>query len=151
MRFHILKGGSLSWKLEQSLESPYEAPFSPHEEVFATSSKPQVQVDDVIERIEKLRLDENSKPSQSTKQYGPSQKFTQKWLIKTLESVHLDEIGKTRTRLSSKQDGGNVDNSNSGDVEDMDASYDCELNLCTNHELSSFKEDTSHDEWKESM
>jgi hypothetical protein len=50
--------------------------------------------------------------------------------------------------LSSKQDGGNVDNSNSGDVEDMDVSYDCELNLSTNLESTSFKEATSHDEWE---
>jgi transposase InsO family protein/adenylate kinase family enzyme len=51
--------------LGQSLESPFEAPSSPHEEVPATSSEPEVQLDDVIERIEKLRLDENSTPSQS--------------------------------------------------------------------------------------
>jgi len=53
--------------------------------------------------------------------------------------------------MSSKQDGGNVDNSNSGDVDDMDVSYDCELNLSTNHEPTSFKEATSHDECKEGM
>jgi hypothetical protein len=53
--------------------------------------------------------------------------------------------------LSSKQDGGNVDNSNSGDVEDMDVSYDCELNLSTNLEPTSFKEVASHDKWKEAM
>jgi hypothetical protein len=53
--------------------------------------------------------------------------------------------------LSSKQDGGNVDNSNLGDVDDMDVSYDCELNLSTNLEMTSFKEATSRDEWKESM
>jgi hypothetical protein len=51
--------------------------------------------------------------------------------------------------LSSKQDGGNVDNSNSSDVDDMDVSYDCELNLYTNLEPNSFKEVYSHDEWKE--
>ena len=107
-------------------------------------------MDDVIERrIGKLRLDENSAPSQSTEQLRPSQKGPPKWLTKTLESVHLDEVRKKATRLSSKQDGGNVDNSNSGD--DMDVSYDCELNLSTNHESTSFKEATSHDEWKEAM
>jgi hypothetical protein len=53
--------------------------------------------------------------------------------------------------LSSKQDGGNIDNSNSNDVDDMDVSYDCELNLSTNLELTSFKEVVSHDEWKEAM
>jgi hypothetical protein len=54
--------------LGQSLESPFEAPSSPHEEVPATSSEPEVQLDDVIERIENLRLDENSTPSQSVEQ-----------------------------------------------------------------------------------
>jgi hypothetical protein len=33
----------------------------------------------------------------------------------------------------------------------MDVSYDCELNLSTNLELTSFKEVASHDEWKEPM
>eukprot|EP00253_Pinus_taeda_P033317 PITA_33317 len=33
----------------------------------------------------------------------------------------------------------------------MDVSYDCELNLSTNFEPTSFKEDASHDEWKEVM
>jgi len=45
----------------------------------------------------------------------------------------------------------NKDNSNSGDVDSMDVSYDRELNLSANHELSSFKEATSHNEWKETM
>jgi hypothetical protein len=53
--------------------------------------------------------------------------------------------------LSSKQYGGNVDNSNSGDVDDMDVSYDYDLNLSTKLEPGSFKEDDSYDEWKESM
>jgi hypothetical protein len=48
--------------------------------------------------------------------------------------------------MSSRQDGGNVDNSNSSDVDDMDVSYDSELNLSTNLESTSFKESTSHDE-----
>jgi hypothetical protein len=108
-------------------------------------------LDDVIKRIEKLSLDENSTPSQSVEQLGPSQKGPPKWLTKTLESVHPDEVGKTGTKISSRQDGGNVDNSNSGDVDDMDVSYDCELNLSTNLEPTSFEEATSHDEWKESM
>jgi hypothetical protein len=60
--------------LGQSLESPFVAPSPPHEEVHATSSEPEVQLVDVIERIEKLRLDENSTPSQSTKQPRTSQK-----------------------------------------------------------------------------
>jgi hypothetical protein len=50
--------------------------------------------------------------------------------------------------LSPKQNGGNVDNSNSGDVDDMDVSYDCELNLSTKLEPTSFEEATSHYEWK---
>jgi len=53
--------------------------------------------------------------------------------------------------MSSRQDGDNVDNSNSSDVDDMDVSYDCELNLSTNLEMTSFKEATFHDEWKEAM
>jgi hypothetical protein len=44
------------------------------------------------------------------------------------------------TKMSSKQDGGNIDNSNSGVVDDMDVSYDCELNLSTDLEPTSFKE-----------
>jgi hypothetical protein len=48
-----------------------------------------------------------------------------------LESVHPDEVGKTGTRSSTRQDGGDVDNSDSGDVNDMDVSFDCELNLST--------------------
>jgi len=80
--------------LGQSLESPYVAPSPPHEEVPATSSEPGVQLDDVIKRIEKMRLDENLTPSQSGEQSGPSQKGPPKWLTKTLESVHHDEIGR---------------------------------------------------------
>jgi hypothetical protein len=95
-------------------------------------------LDDVIERIENLRLDENSTPSQSVEKPGPSQKVPPKWFTKTLESVHPDEFGKKRTIMSSRKDGGNVDNSNSGDVDDMDASYYYELNLSTNHEPTSF-------------
>jgi DNA gyrase/topoisomerase IV subunit B len=78
--------------LGQSMESPFyfEAPSSPHEEVPSTSSEPEVHLDDVIERIQKLILDENSTPYQSIEQPGPSQKGPPKWLIKTLESVHPD-------------------------------------------------------------
>ena len=53
--------------------------------------------------------------------------------------------------MSSRQDGGNVDNSNSGDVDNMDVSYDCELSLYTNLEHNSFEESIAHDKWKESM
>jgi hypothetical protein len=76
-------------------------------------------LDDVTERIEKLRLDDNSSPYQSIEQPGPSHNGPPKWPTKTLEIVHLDEVGKTRTRLFSKQDGVNVDNSNLGDVDDI--------------------------------
>jgi hypothetical protein len=86
-----------------------------------------------------LRLDDNSSPSQLVEQPGPSHNGPPKWPTKTLESVHLDEVGKIGTKLSSKQDGGNVDNSNLGDVDDMDVSCDCELNLSIDHEPNSFK------------
>jgi hypothetical protein len=33
----------------------------------------------------------------------------------------------------------------------MKFSYDCELNLSTNFEPTSFEEVVSHDEWKEAM
>jgi hypothetical protein len=78
--------------LNQSLESPFEAPYLPHEEAPFTSSKPEVHLDDVIERIEKPSLDGNSTPSQSTKQFRPSQKGLPKWIIKTLESIHPDDL-----------------------------------------------------------
>jgi hypothetical protein len=111
--------------LGQSLESPFEAPSSTLEEFPTTSSEPKVHLDDVIERIEKLRLNENLAPSQLVEQPGPSHKGPPKWLTKTPESVHPDEVRKTRTRMSSRQDGGNIDNSNSGDVDYIDVSYDC--------------------------
>jgi hypothetical protein len=61
--------------LGQYMESPFsfETPSSPHEEVPTTSLEPKVHLDDVIERIEKMSLDENS-PSQSIEQPGPSRK-----------------------------------------------------------------------------
>jgi hypothetical protein len=55
-------------------------------------------LDDVIERIENMNLDGNASPSQSMKQPRPSQKGPPKWLIKTLESVHVDEVGKIGTQ-----------------------------------------------------
>jgi hypothetical protein len=33
----------------------------------------------------------------------------------------------------------------------MDVSYDCDLNLSTKFEPTSFEEATTHDEWKEAM
>jgi len=76
---------------------------------------------DVIDRIGRLNID--SVPTQSTEQPRPSQKGPPKWLTKTLENVHID----------------------------MDVSYDCELNLSTDFKPTSFKEASSHDEWKEAM
>ena len=86
-----------------------------------------------------MRIDQNSTPSQSTEKLGPSQKGSPKWHTKKLESVHPNEVGKKGTRLSSTQYGGSVYNSNSCDVYDMDVSYDCELNLSTNLEPTSFE------------
>ena len=95
-------------------------------------------MDNVIERIKMLNLDGNDTPSQSVEQPRPSQKCP-KWLIKTLESVCLNEVGNTGMRSSTKQDdGGDVDNSDSSDANDMDVSYDCELNLSTNFEPTLF-------------
>lgn len=108
-------------------------------------------MDDVIERIERLNLDGNAAPYQSVEQPGLSQKGPPKWLIKTLESVHPSEVGKTGTRSSTRQDGGDVDNSDSSDVNDIDVSFDCELKLSTNIEPTSFEEATFHDKWKEAM
>jgi hypothetical protein len=130
--------------LDQPLESPFEVPSPPHEEDPTTSSKQGVQLHDVIERIERLNLDGNATPSQSVERPGPSQKGPPKWLIKTLESVHPNEVGKTGTKSSTRRDGGDVDNSYSGDVNDIDVSYDRELNLSTNFEPTSFEEVGSH-------
>jgi hypothetical protein len=63
----------------------------------------------------------------------------------------LMRLERQEPESSTRQDGGDVDNSNSGDVDDMDVSYDCDLNLSTNFEPTSFEEATSHDEWKEAM
>jgi hypothetical protein len=68
------------------LESHFEAPSPPHEEVPTTSSKPKVHLDVVIVGIERLNLDENSSPSQLYEQPRPSSKSPPKWLINTLES-----------------------------------------------------------------
>jgi len=58
-------------------------------------------------------------------------------------------FGKTVTRSSTRHNGGDVDNLDS--LVDMDVSYDCELNLSTDFEPTSFKEVASHDEWKEAI
>ena len=101
----------------------------------------------MIDKIGRLNLD--SAPTQSIEQSGPSQIGPPKWLTKTLESVQPNEVGKIGTRNSTRQNGGDVDNPDS--LVDMDVSYDCELNLSTDFEPTSFKEVVSHDEWKEAM
>ena len=65
-------------------------------------------MDDVIERIERLSINDEAPPAD---QPGPSRK-TPKWATKTLESVHPDEVGKTGTRSSKRhEDGGGADHS----------------------------------------
>ena len=50
--------------------------------------------------------------------------------MKTLENVHPDEVGNIGTRsLTRQEDGGDVGNLDSGNANDLDVSYDCELNL----------------------
>jgi len=118
-------------------------PLSPLHETLTTDDT----LSDVIDKIRRLNLD--SFPNQSTEQLGPSKKGPPKWLTKTLESVHPDEVGKTGTRNTNRQNGGDIDDS---DLPiDMDVSYDCELNLSTYFKPTSFKEVASHDEWKEVM
>ena len=98
-------------------------PLSPLHETLTTDDT----LSDVIDKIRRLNLD--SFPNQSTEQLGPSKKGPPKWLTKTLESVHPDEVGKTGTRNTNRQNGGDIDDS---DLPiDMDVSYDCELNLST--------------------
>ena len=71
------------------------------------------------------------------------------WRPNLITYFNTDDVGKTRTKSSTRQDGGDVDNSNASDVDDMDVSYDCELNLSTNFEWTSFEEFASCDEWKD--
>jgi len=125
-------------KLDQHVESSSEEPSPPHETPTTDDA-----LSDVIDRIGRLNLD--SVPTQSMEQLGQFEKDPPKSLTKTLESVHPDEVGKTRTRNSNRQNGGDVDDSDS--PIDMDVFYDCELNLSTDFEPTSFKEATSHDEW----
>jgi hypothetical protein len=53
--------------------------------------------------------------------------------------------------LTRQDDRGDVEDLDLGDVNDMQVSYNCELNLPTNFESTSFEEVVSHDEWKEAM
>lgn len=127
--------------LGQSLQSPSiePEPTPPDEEVSKTSSN----LDDVISIIEKLNIDDAT-PSEELSSPSPSPKQP-KWLIKTIESVHLGEIGKTRTRSSTRDDNGGA---NSGDIDDLNTLYNGELNFYVDFEPTSIKEVTSHDEWK---
>ena len=79
------------------------------------------ELNDVIERIERLSINDEAPPANQPRL---SRKIP-KWATKTLEGVHLDEVGKTGTRSSKRhEDGGGANNS--GD--DMDVSFDCEFN-----------------------
>ena len=109
--------------------------------------QPRMTLSDVIDEIGRLNFD--SIPTQSNEQPRPSQKGPPKWLTKTLENVRPDEVGKTGTRSSTTQNGGDVDDFDS--PVDMNVSYNCELNLSTDIEPTSFKVAASHDEWNEVM
>ena len=76
--------------LDQHVES-FSEEDSPPSETPTTDDA----LSDVIDRIGRLNLD--SVPTQSTEQLGPSEKGPPKWLTNTLESVQLDEVGKTVT------------------------------------------------------
>ena len=88
--------------LNQSMESSFEALSPSHEEPTMDDT-----LSDVIDRIGRLNLD--SIPTQSNEQPGPSQKGPPKWLTKTLDNVLLYEVRKTRTRSSTREIGGDVD------------------------------------------
>ena len=89
MKFQTWKGGFLFWINLWNFHIL-------HEEVPTTSLEQEVQLDDVIERIERLSINDEAPPGD---QPGPSRKIP-KWDTKTLESVHPDEVGKTGTRSS---------------------------------------------------
>ena len=100
----------------------------------------------MIERVGRLNFQDNE--ALPIEQLGPSQKFL-KWVTKILESVDLDEIRNKITWSSTRREnGGDAYNSNLGDVEDMDVSYDCELNLSINLVTTSFEKVASHAKWK---
>jgi hypothetical protein len=91
IRFHILKGGSLSWI---NPRNRLGCTISPSWRRSTHFIRKGVQLDDVIEKIERINLEGNETPSQLVEQLGPPQKGPPKWLIKTLESVHSHEVGK---------------------------------------------------------
>eukprot|EP00253_Pinus_taeda_P025980 PITA_25980 len=71
--------------LDQPVESSSEALSPPHETPTTDDT-----FSDVIDKIGRLNLD--LVPTQSTEQPGPLEKGPPKWMTKTLESVHPDEI-----------------------------------------------------------
>eukprot|EP00253_Pinus_taeda_P034545 PITA_34545 len=84
--------------LDQHVDSSSEE-HSPLHETPTTDDA----LSDVIDRIGRLNLD--SVPTKSMEQPGPSEKGPPKWLTKTLESVHPNEVGKMGTRNSNWQNG----------------------------------------------
>ena len=82
--------------LDQHVESSSEEHSPPHETPTTNDA-----LSDVIDRIGRLNLD--SVPTQSMEQPGPFEKGPPKQLTKTLESVHPDKVGKTRTRNSNQE------------------------------------------------
>ena len=50
-------------------------------------------------------MDEHTTKCDTVDQVGPSNKIL-KWAKKTLESVHLDEVGHMGTRISTRQEDG---------------------------------------------
>eukprot|EP00253_Pinus_taeda_P019225 PITA_19225 len=71
--------------LDQHVES-----FSEEHSLLHETPTMDDTLSDVIDRIGRLILD--SFPTQSTEQPGPSEKGPPKWMTKTFESVHPDEI-----------------------------------------------------------
>ena len=78
--------------LDQYFESPFVAPYPHHEQIISTPLGYELQLDDVIERIRILNLEENEVPP--SEQPRHSHKLP-KSVKNTLESVHLDDVGKT--------------------------------------------------------
>ena len=138
--------------MDQCLESSFVAPSPPNEQFPTNLSNHEVQLDDLIEGIVNISLEYNGAPSQFVEQPRTSHKIP-KLATKTVESVHIGEVGNTGMRNSTRQnDGGYANDSTSRDVENphldnyMEASFDYELNLCANCEPTSFEEATSHEE-----
>ena len=95
-------------------------------------------MDDVISIIEKLNIDDAT-PSEEPFSTYPKQP---KLFFKALESVHLDEIGKIGTNISTGDDN---EGSNLGDIYDINTSYNCELNFSVEFKNTSLEEVSSHD------